>query len=470
LSGAASTAPRADASAAALAARLLDGDRRALARAMTLVEDGTPAGRRVLQSLYGRTGRAWRVGVTGFPGAGKSSLVDQLAAVYRQEGRRVGVAAVDPSSAFSGGAILGDRIRMMRHALDEGVFIRSLATRGQFGGLSKATHDVVDLLDAAGYDRTLIETVGVGQDEIDIVRTADTVLVVLVPGLGDDIQAIKAGVLEIADIFVINKADHEGADRLERELTAMIALAPDGEATPIVRTVATQGVGIGLLAAAIADGRARAEASGALRRRRRLHAESRFLGLLRDRLVEGALARLGGAGAYVQLVDGVADRRLDPYAAVERMLAGLDPGGPRMTGRLDHLGIAVPGLEDALRIWRDALGLRPTRTETVEEQGVRTMLLPAGECAVELLEPTGPETPVGRFLERRGPGLHHVCLSVPDLDAALERLRALGLRLVDPRPRRGAGGSRIAFLHPASTGGVLVELKEAAPAATRRDG
>ncbi|MGD8376160.1 MAG: methylmalonyl Co-A mutase-associated GTPase MeaB, partial [Acidobacteriota bacterium] len=264
-----------------LAERILAGDRRALARAMTLLEDRTPAGRGVLQQLYRHSGGAFRIGITGFPGAGKSSLVDRLTTALRERGQRVGVAAVDPSSAFSGGAILGDRIRMLRHTMDEGVFIRSLATRGQFGGLSRATNDVVDLMDAAGYDCVLIETVGVGQDEIDIVKTADTVLVVLVPGLGDDIQAIKAGVLEIADIFVINKADQPGVDRLEREILGMLSLAgsTDEPKVPIARTVAVRDEGIQELVTMVDEHRRRSEAAGGFRRRRREQAESRFLGL-----------------------------------------------------------------------------------------------------------------------------------------------------------------------------------------------
>ena len=304
---------------------ILAGNRRALARAMSLLENRAAAGQQVLRRLYPRSGRTYRIGITGFPGAGKSCLVDRLIAAFRREGLRVGVAAVDPSSAFSGGAILGDRIRMMRHSLDEGVFIRSLATRGQFGGLSRATDDVVDLLDAAGYDCVLIETVGVGQDEIDIVRTADTVLVVLVPGLGDDIQAIKAGVLEIADVFVINKADHDGVDRLEREITGMLALAetPSEGATPITRTVATRDEGIRELVETIRAHRERSEASGGFSRRRRAQAENRFLGLLRDRLVERAVRRLGGGETFAELVDGIAERRQDPYSAVDGVLEEL---------------------------------------------------------------------------------------------------------------------------------------------------
>ena len=194
---------------------VLAADVRGLARAISLAEEGAPAAADVLQGLYPRTGRATVLGVTGAPGSGKSTLVDRLVARLRAEGKKVGVVAVDPSSAFSGGAILGDRVRMQDHATDTGVFIRSMATRGHLGGLARATNDAIDLLDAAGFDPLLVETVGVGQDEVEIVKTADVVAVVLVPGMGDDIQAIKAGILEIADLFVINKADREGADRLQ---------------------------------------------------------------------------------------------------------------------------------------------------------------------------------------------------------------------------------------------------------------
>lgn len=308
--------------------QLLSGSKRHLARAITLVENGTDAGREILGAVYSRGGAAYTVGITGFPGAGKSTLADQLIAVYRRQQRKVGVVAVDPSSAFSGGAILGDRIRMQRHATDPQVFIRSLATRGNFGGLSKATGDVVDLLDAGGHDPILLETVGVGQDEIDIVRVADTVLVVLVPGLGDDIQALKAGVLEIADLFVINKADRPGAERLEQELRSMLALGGSAshQATPILKTVATRGEGIDELVAAVQQHREQAMASGATEQRRRERGERRFLALLRDRLVERALERLDEARGLEERIREIQERRIDPYTAVEQVLAELRLG------------------------------------------------------------------------------------------------------------------------------------------------
>jgi LAO/AO transport system kinase len=314
-------------SAAALAKRVLSGEARALARAISIVEERSAEAPALLREIFPATGRAFVIGVTGFPGAGKSSLVDRLTATYRGEGLRVGVVAVDPSSAFSGGAILGDRIRMMRHSTDPGVFIRSMATRGALGGLSRATADTVDLMDAAGHDVVIVETVGVGQDEVDVVRTADTVLVVLVPGMGDDIQAIKAGILEIADIFVINKADQAGADRLQAELDTMMSLGAAAGRREIVRTVAVRAEGIAELAAAVGRHRVCAESSGDGLRRRSRQSQSRFLDLLRARLLDEAVAGCLPGGAVERIAEDIAARRVDPYAAVERVLGGITFSG-----------------------------------------------------------------------------------------------------------------------------------------------
>src|SRR5918992_2526878 len=233
--------------------RILAGDPRAVARAISKVEDGAADAAALMRALFAHTGRGLVVGITGAPGAGKSSLVDKLAGLYRQRGERVGIVAVDPSSPFSGGAILGDRIRMQTLGLDEGVFIRSMATRGNLGGLARATVDAVAILDAAGYSKIIVETVGVGQDEVEIVKAADVSVVVLVPGMGDDIQAIKAGIMEIGDVFVINKADRDGVLRTEKELEAMLSLAtrPDGWEPPIVKTVATENKRVEELAASV---------------------------------------------------------------------------------------------------------------------------------------------------------------------------------------------------------------------------
>ncbi len=308
--------------AAALAAAVLGGDLRVAARLMRDLDDSRPLARAVLQQLWSRTGRAFVLGITGNPGAGKSTVVDSLIVHYRQAGRRVGVVCIDPSSPFSGGAILGDRIRMQRHSLDDGVFIRSLATRGHLGGLSRSTGEVVAVLDAMGFDVVIIETVGVGQGEVDVVAQADTKVVVTVPGLGDAVQAIKAGILEIADVLVVNKADREGADRTVRDLLTMLDLrSRDGgpELAPteveIVRTVALRGEGIAELAGAIDRHRARGESSAERRRARRVTRE------LHDAVMQRLGAEVDRAlAAQPQLLAEVTSRALDPYTAAARLL------------------------------------------------------------------------------------------------------------------------------------------------------
>src|SRR5438094_6118586 len=237
--------------------RVIAGEPQAVARAISTVEDGATGSAELMKQVYAHTGRGLVVGITGAPGAGKSSLVDKLATIYRKRGERVGIVAVDPSSPFSGGAILGDRIRMQTLSLDKGVFIRSMATRGQLGGLARATVDAVAILDAAGYEKILVETVGVGQDEIEIAKTADVCVVVLVPGMGDDVQTMKAGIMEIGDVLVINKADRDGVLRTEKELEALLSLGVRGDEwqPPIVKTVAIENKGIAELAAAIEQSR-----------------------------------------------------------------------------------------------------------------------------------------------------------------------------------------------------------------------
>ncbi len=309
----------------ALADRLMAGEALALARAISIVEDRLPGARELLAKIYPRSGRAPVVGVTGPPGAGKSTLVDALAVLYRAGGARVGIVAVDPSSAFSGGAVLGDRVRMQRHSTHEGVFIRSMATRGHFGGLAGATVDVVDLMDAAGCQVVIVETVGVGQDEVDVVRVADAVLVVLVPGLGDDVQTIKAGIMEIPDIFVLNKADRDGIDRLHTEVSSMLAL-PGGGASPrrsppaVMRTVAVSGEGIADLHAAI-GAFLKTAGTDVLAARRRERCRQRLLDLLRERVLEWAQDG-SSTGSFERLVDQVADRAVDPYVAADILLQG----------------------------------------------------------------------------------------------------------------------------------------------------
>ena len=367
------------------ARKIREGDTRALARAATGIENRDPAALEVLSDLAPFTGHARIIGITGPPGAGKSTLVDAMAAVLRRQGHTIAILAVDPSSRITGGAIMGDRIRMQRHHSDPGIFIRSMATRGSSGGVARATADLVRLMDAAGKDYVLIETVGVGQDEVEIARLAQVTVVVLVPGTGDDVQAIKAGIMEIADIFVINKADLPGADQVERDLRAEVK-------KPILRTVATDGKGI-------------------------------------EELVQAAQACVPVAG---------------------KTNAGMP------VAQIDHLGIAVRALDEATAFY-ESLGLRVSHRETIPKERVRVAMLPAGDSRIELLEPSAPDSPISKFLEKRGPGLHHVALKVPDLEAAIERLRASGARLLN-EPRPGADGHLYVFIHPASTGGVLLEL------------
>jgi LAO/AO transport system kinase len=305
-----------------LSDRVLAGDARALAKAITLLENEAPEGAELIRRVFGRTGQAYLIGVTGPPGAGKSTLVDRLTAEIRRTGRTVGVVAVDPTSPFSGGAILGDRVRMQAHAGDAGVFIRSMATRGQLGGLARATGEAALVLDAAGKAIVLIETVGVGQDEVDIVRTADVSVVTVVPGTGDDVQALKAGIMEIADIFVVNKADREGADRTVASIESMLALQtfePGAWRPPVVKTEATTGRGVAELLETIE--RFREHTRGTQGARRRARADFRLRELLAHRFLQHLDARVLEAGEFDRILDSIAAREVDPYTAAERIFA-----------------------------------------------------------------------------------------------------------------------------------------------------
>ena len=311
-----------DSSSASLISRITAGDPRAVARAISKVEDSSDDASALMKEVFPHSGKGLVIGITGAPGAGKSSLVDKLALLYRSRAERVGIVAVDPSSPFSGGAILGDRIRMQALGLDKGVFIRSMATRGNLGGLARATVDAVSILAAAGYEKVVVETVGVGQDEVEVVKAADVCVVVLVPGMGDDIQAIKAGIMEIADIFVINKADREGVYSTEKELEALLSLAhrEDGWQPPIVKTIATENKGVEELAAAIdsyKDFHFRSEMGN---ERRKAVARWRILELLRERLVSRTLDSKSASERLDSLADEVARRQRDPYSAVEELL------------------------------------------------------------------------------------------------------------------------------------------------------
>jgi LAO/AO transport system kinase len=390
-----------------LMSRLLAGDVRALARAVSCVADGGEGAGSLVAACRGVGRRALRVGLTGPPGAGKSTLVDQMVRRLRLDGQTVGVIAVDPSSPYTGGALLGDRIRMQGFVGDDGVFIRSMASRGTMGGLARGVEEVCAVMEAAGRDVVLIETVGVGQDEVDVVGVADVTVLVLVPGMGDEVQSLKAGVMEVADVFVVNKADREGADRLEAEVLSMQGLGADaGTVAPVVRTVAITGVGVG------------------------------------------------------ELVEVV--RRAAVEKKMHRGKVLLERSGLKVSGlALDHLGVAVRSLASA-RGFYEAIGMTVEAEEVVEQEQVRVLMLGpgvgSGGSRIELLEATAEDSVIGRFMAKRGEGLHHVAIRVPDVDAMLERLKSNGVRLVNDVVRVGAGGHRYFFVHPASTGGVLVEI------------
>ncbi len=312
-----------------LVERITQGDVRTAARLMRDLDDRRPEAIEALKLAFRHTGKAYIVGITGNPGAGKSTVVDALIAHHRAAGERVGVVCVDPTSPFSGGAILGDRIRMQRHALDPGVFIRSMATRGHLGGMSRSTFDVVHVLDAMGFERILIETVGVGQDEVEVMRAAHSTVVVTVPGLGDDIQAIKSGLLEIADVLVVNKADREGADRTERDLLHMLDLRATGERkeVEIVRTIATRGTaegsGIAELAAAIEAHRVRVwSGPGAVERAKR-RAGAHLAELVRALLADRAARTLQERGGLQEIAEAVVEHRTDPWTVAEQLVGAL---------------------------------------------------------------------------------------------------------------------------------------------------
>ncbi len=350
-------------------------DARELARLATQIENGAPFPDSLAE------GNGITIGITGPPGAGKSTLVDALTAELRRRGKTVAIIAVDPSSRATGGAILGDRVRMQRHYSDPGVFIRSMATRGATGGLARTSSLLSRLFLSAGFDFVIVETVGVGQDEIDIAGLADVTVVIVVPGMGDDIQAIKAGVMEIADIFVINKADRPGVDQLQHDIETDL---------PVYRTIATDGTGIPELAT---------------------------------------------------------DLETRPHRARAHTLHW----------SIDHLGIAVRSIDEALPFYTEHLALPVLSRETVEHEKVNVAMLPAGASRIELLEALDATSTIAKFIEKRGPGLHHIAMRVPDLNAIVQRLETGGVRVLG-KPQRGAGGHLYVFVHPAHTGGVLWEL------------
>jgi LAO/AO transport system kinase len=306
-----------------LATQILAGDVLAASRLMRDVDDRLPEAIKILKELFPYTGRADIIGITGAPGSGKSTLVDRMVEVFRKDGKSVGVVAIDPSSPFSGGALLGDRFRMQRHTNDAGVFIRSLATRGCLGGLTRSTHDIVNVMDAMGKDIILVETVGVGQDEVEIANLAHTAIVVLAPGMGDDIQAMKAGIIEIADIFVINKCEREGADKTERELRMVLSMSSrrDNEWEPdIFQTEAILGKGIVELLAGISRHKLALEQSGGLDRKLRARKKAIFLEILQNELMNHFVAAIEEKGKWDQIIDDLIEKRIDPYSLVKRLM------------------------------------------------------------------------------------------------------------------------------------------------------
>jgi GTPase len=305
--------------------KFFKGDTRALSRVITHVENRSADSLALLQQLFPHTGKAHVIGVTGSPGSGKSTLVDRLASAYREKGNVLAIIAVDPSSPFTGGAILGDRIRMHAPASDPGVYIRSMATRGHLGGLASGTADVVTVLDAAGKNPIIVETVGVGQDEVDIVKLADVSIVLLVPGMGDDVQALKAGIMEIGDIFVINKCDRPGVEKMERAVLAMLSLAhrPDGWQPLIVKTVATEGHGIHELMEGIKRYYSFFQASADRLEKKRAAARERLIALLEERLVKTAVQQVFPNGELNKVVEQIADRKQDPYSVVDHVIRNL---------------------------------------------------------------------------------------------------------------------------------------------------
>ena len=359
---------------------------RELARRATAVENGEPLPSDLPE------GDGLIIGITGPPGVGKSSLAGALTSELRRRSKTVAIVAVDPTSKATGGAILGDRIRMQSHHADPGVFIRSVATRGAHGGLGRTSIALARLFRGAGFDFVLVETVGAGQDEIDIAASADATLVVLVPGMGDDVQAIKAGMMEVADIFIVNKADRPGLEQTVAEIEAMLSLSPAEKRAPVFQTVALNGTGVPEL---------------------------------------------------VNVLVHLAPKVHDP--------------GHETQWLIDHVGIAVRSLAEALPFYTEQMGMKLIGHETVEQERVHVAMLAAGPSRIELLEPSSPDSTIGRFLDKRGPGLHHVAMSVNDLPDVLRRLESTGAKLLG-LPRRGAGGHLYVFVHPISSGGVLWEI------------
>ncbi len=383
---------------AELVDRLARGDARALARALSLVEAGGELGAEVARECRGLGRRALRVGITGAGGAGKSTLVDRMVRALRERGERVAVVAVDPTSPYTGGALLGDRIRMQGFQGDAGVFIRSMASRGAVGGVADGVAGAVEVLEAAGFGWVLVETVGVGQGEVSVSGLVDATVLLVTPGMGDEVQSLKAGVMEAADVFAVNKADLPGADKVVAEIEAMQGLL-GASGVPVLKTCGVSGLGVAELLEVVQE-------TNTVKKSKTDKGDSR--------------PSWGGVG-------------------------------------VDHLGVAVRSIEGVRGFW-ERLGVAVSEVEEVGFEGVRVAMAPMGGTRVELIEAMEEDSAIGRFLARRGEGLHHVALRVDKLDARFEAMRAAGVRLASDAVRVGAGGHRYFFVHPESTGGVLVEL------------
>lgn len=412
------------------------GDRAALGQLLTRVEGGAHVPGMVLRENPLRL-----VGITGPPGVGKSSLIARLAAARSDAGERIGIVAIDPTSPFSGGALLGDRIRMEGIAEREGIFIRSLASRGETGGLAPAALRCAEALAAAGYAEVFLETVGSGQTEVEISRIAQTRVVVLSPGTGDGIQALKAGLLEIADIFVVNKDDEPGADAAAAALE--LAVRESAWKAPILRASAREGRGIVEILAALARHAEHLARSG--EGERRLAERRRFA--FRSSLLCARSEALARSRAVRAAEEAVASGEADPYEAARRL----------SHATFGHAALASKYPAKLAEVLTEGLGLAAGETEEVPSEGVRVRFFPLAEGQIEVLEPLSPENAIARYIEKRGGGIHHLTIEVSDFDATLARLRARGVKLAG-EPRAGAQGRRVLFIHPEATGGILIEV------------